>query len=358
VNTPTRGIGKTVMDALDSTDPLAAPVDAPPLVQAGLYDVGSKRSLWARTEHVLRERSLPTRALTALRGFHDLMVSMTEMAKHETVSIALGKVLEQTGYLRDLREEHSEEAESREQNLLELVSAAREYEQRDESATLGGFVDLLSLLSEADETQGAAKARVWLMTMHAAKGLEFPVVIMPGMEEGLFPHTRARQDEQELEEERRLCYVGITRAQRKLVLTSASRRRVFGEYQGTEPSRFLDEIPPELIERIEAPSWGFGGGGVRRTASPYEMRVNPYARPPGGGRSTAREDEPTYRYEDEDQSAAAMSFKPGLRVRHPQFGVGTILSVEPVDSDFKLQVRFASVGPKTLRAKYARLQPA
>ena len=191
------------------------------------------------------------------------------------------------------------------------------------------------------------------MTMHAAKGLEFPVVILPGREEGLFPHSRVRQEEQELEEERRLCYVGLTRAQQKLVLTSAARRRVFGEYQSTEPSRFLDEIPPELVERVETYSSSFG---VRRQ-SPYEMRSNPY----GAGKrkdDRVREDTPTYRYEDEDQSSSEMSFRPGLRVKHGQFGVGTVMTVEPVDGDYKLQVRFASVGPKTLRAKYARLQPA
>jgi DNA helicase-2/ATP-dependent DNA helicase PcrA len=353
VNTPTRGIGKSVMDALEQADPFTVPADAPPLLAAGLYDAGSRRSLWARTEYLVRERSLPSRALTALKGFHDLIVALTDMAKHDTVSIALGKTLDQTGYLRALREDATEESESREENLMELVSAAREYELREEGASLGGFVDRLSLLSEADEVEGAEQARVWLMTMHAAKGLEFPVVILPGLEEGLFPHSRVRQEEQELEEERRLCYVGLTRAQQKLVLTSAARRRVFGEYQSTEPSRFLDEIPPELIERVETYASSF----ATRRPSSYEMRVNPY----GAGKrkdETAREPTQAYRYEDEDQSASEMSFRPGLRVKHPQFGVGTVMTVEPVESDLKLQVRFASVGPKTLRAKYARLQPA
>src|SRR6185295_214539 len=112
VNTPIRGIGKSVMESLEQTDPLAVPADAPPLLAAGLYDAGSRRSLWARTEHLVVQRTLPTRANTALKGFHDLIVAMTEMSKHETVSIALGKMLDQTGYLRALREEASEEAES------------------------------------------------------------------------------------------------------------------------------------------------------------------------------------------------------------------------------------------------------
>jgi DNA helicase II / ATP-dependent DNA helicase PcrA len=353
VNTPTRGIGKSVMDALEQADPMAVPADAPPLMLAGLYESGSKKSLWAKTEHLIRERGLPTRALTALKGFHDLLVSMTEMSQHETVSIALGKVLDQTGYLRALREDATEESESREENLMELVSAAREYELREDGASLGGFVDRLSLLSEADEVEGAEQARVWLMTMHAAKGLEFPVVILPGLEEGLFPHSRVRQEEAELEEERRLCYVGLTRAQRKLVLTSASRRRVFGEYQSTEPSRFLDEIPPELMERVDVLPYASSSFAARRP--------NPYGRGATGYRkdNLVREESPVYSYEDEDQSTGGeLNFKPGLRVKHPQFGVGTVMSVEPVESDIKLQVRFASVGPKTLRARYARLQPA
>jgi DNA helicase-2/ATP-dependent DNA helicase PcrA len=386
VNTPTRGIGKTVMDALEASDPGVAPADAPPLLAAagGMYDAASARSLWARMENVILDRKLTPRAIGALRVFRDLIVSLTAMSKEESISIALGKVLDQSGYLKDLREEHSEEATSREENLMELVSAAREYELRDDSASLGGFVDRLSLLSETDETEGSEKARVWMMTMHAAKGLEFPIVVIPGLEEGLFPHSRAKNDEQELEEERRLCYVGITRAQRKLYLTSASRRRVFGEYQSTEPSRFLDEIPAELMEKTEGYPSSFGGGyagssrgggyggggyggggyggggggnygGGRR--APYEVRVNPYATPPKRN-DAVKENVPAFKDEDIDQSAGDLQFKPGIRVRHPMFGVGTVISVEPVDTDFKLQVRFTSVGSKTLRARYARLTPA
>ena len=176
------------------------------------------------------------------------------MARREAVSIAIGKMLDQSGYLQDLREERSEEAEGRVENLAELVSAAREYESREVEPTLGGFVDRLSLLSDVDEEQGTRDARVWLMTLHSAKGLEFPVVIMAGLEEGLFPHSRSSDDQEELEEERRLCYVGMTRARARLVLTGAARRRIFGEYQSSEPSRFIDEVPAELVDRV-APSF-------------------------------------------------------------------------------------------------------
>ena len=180
-------------------------------------------------------------------------------------------MLERSGYLKDLRDERSEEAEARVENLMELVSAAGEYESRESEPSLGGFVDRLSLLSEADEENGTKEARVWLMSMHAAKGLEFPVVVVAGMEEGLFPHSRSAEDEEEVEEERRLCYVCLTRARERLILTSASRRRVFGEYQSAQPSRFLEEIPAELMDRIEPvaqPRW---------QANAYELR-NPYGR--------------------------------------------------------------------------------
>jgi len=237
--------------------------------------------------------------------------------------------------------------------LMELVSAAREYESREEEASLGGFVDRLSLLSEADEESGTREAKVWMMTMHAAKGLEFPLVVIAGLEEGLFPHSRSAESEEELEEERRLCYVGMTRAESQLVLTSAARRRVFGEYQATDPSRFLDEIPPELMERI-APAYAASHQRAFNHGH-YEFRTNPYGRqgkPPG----RAREAESTYKYEEEDQSGGGL--RSGMRVRHAQFGVGTVVSVEEHNDDHKITVRFNLVGVKKLLARYAKLEPA
>jgi DNA helicase-2/ATP-dependent DNA helicase PcrA len=198
---------------------------------------------------------------------------------------------------------------------------------------------------------------VTLMTLHNAKGLEFPIVFIVGIEEGVFPHIRSLGDPDQLEEERRLCYVGMTRARQRLVLTGAARRRIFGEYQSSQPSRFIDEVPAELIQR-EMPV--YSSGGYQGQFPHYEFRTNPYGRGRRGGR--AREETPssyapTYAYEDEDQSTG-MSVRPGMRVRHPQFGVGNVISVEPLEDDAKLVVRFNAVGQKTLRAKYARLQPA
>jgi DNA helicase-2/ATP-dependent DNA helicase PcrA len=236
------------------------------------------------------------------------------------------------------------------ENLLELVSAAREYEAQDRDASLAAFVDRLSLLSEADEEEGSRDARVWLMTLHAAKGLEFPVVVIAGLEEGLFPHLRATDKEDDLEEERRLCYVGMTRAQSRLVLTSAARRRVFGEYQGTQPSRFISEVPADLLEEVPSASTPYRGDFPH-----YEFRTNPYGRHGRRGGRTA-EEQPAYAYEDDDQ--ATLTVRPGMRVRHPRFGIGTVLGVEEQLDDLKLTVRFSSVGQKKLMAKFARLELA
>ena len=351
VNVPARGVGKTVMEALEAVEPGDGDAGMP-LLLAGLQPTASPRSLWARLLMALDRRLLPPRAVTALKGFRDLIASVSADAAATGVADVITLILERSGYLKDLREERSEDAEARIENLMELVSAAREFESREVDAALGGFVDRLSLLSEADEGKGTSDARVWLMSMHAAKGLEFPVVIVAGMEEGLFPHARSVEDEEDVEEERRICYVCITRAREKLILTGASRRRVFGEYQATTPSRFLDELPPELVKRIEpvsqAPRWQQTGG--------YELR-NPYAQRPGPRLRPGGKPERSFSYEGEDQTTDT-GIKSGMRVRHKQFGTGTVVDVEEHGDDHKVTVKFATVGVKKLLARFAGLEPA
>jgi ATP-dependent DNA helicase UvrD/PcrA len=324
-----------------------ASVDGPPLL-AGLQPSVEVNSLWTRLVVATDRRLLNSRQVASLAAFRELIVGLSEMAPRESVSIALGKVLDQSGYLRDLREERSEEAQARIENLMELVSAAREYETREAEPALAGFVDRLSLLSDVDKEQGSRDARVLLMTLHSAKGLEFPTVAISGLEEGLFPHARSAEDDAELEEERRLCYVGITRARSRLVLTSAARRRVFGDYQATQPSRFLQEIPADLVEqefsRYTVPH--------ARPRAGWDYRPNPYR-----GRSPRMREDAAFDYSHEDQSVPE-GLSPGRKVRHGQFGVGTVVSIEELDDDMKLVVRFASVGTKTLRARYAKLELA
>jgi DNA helicase-2/ATP-dependent DNA helicase PcrA len=391
INTPARGIGKGVLDALDAArgefgqkqearSKNQEDGDAARQVSLLASDFllldsdsagpdASRPSLWSALERGLTEKRFPNRAAASIGAFRDLVLSLTEMSRREPASAAIARMLDQSGYLQDLREERSEDAEGRIENLAELVSAAREYEGREAEPSLAGFVDRLSLLSEADESEGAEDARVLLMTLHAAKGLEFPAVIIAGLEEGLFPHSRSADNDETLEEERRLCYVGMTRARRQLFLTSAGRRRVFGEYRATEPSRFLGEIPDSLVRRYDfvgyGPSYGSSSGGGRgfrdRDAEFAGWRgAGAHASPYGDRRVTrgpsARRDAPACRPEDEDQSAHSSGVKLGMRVRHPQFGAGTIIGLEDHGDDVKLTVRFAAVGVKRLLGKYAKLQ--
>ena len=371
INEPRRGIGKGVMAALDKLAP--EPAAAGPLFAPAPGDAGAADSLWGRVNRAVNQELVPPRAVGALRRFRDLVQTLRALAADRPVSDAIGEVLGRSGYLESLRETMTEEAENRIDNLMELVAAARDYEIRETEPSLTGFVDGQSLLSEADEAQGSVDAGVWLMTLHAAKGLEFPVVFMVGLEEKLFPHARAvggeryepiendelgggganggaRVDEEHneaMEEERRLCYVGMTRARTRLVLTSAARRRVYGEYRDTRPSRFLDEIPAKLIDVVEPvfstpvrspATYGRGAYRGQRRGPADDERIQP---------------DYGYAYEDEDQSV--VSIAPGDRVRHPTFGEGTVLSVEPLTDDMKLTVRFGDIGRKTLRARFAKL---
>ena len=148
---------------------------------AGLQAAAASKSLWARLVRATDERLLPARATSSLSAFRELIANLSEVARHEPVSITLGRMLDQTGYLQELRDERSEEADGRIANLMELVAAARDYELRQPEASLAGFVDRLSLLSEVDEEQGSADARISLMTLHTAKGLEFPMVVIGGV---------------------------------------------------------------------------------------------------------------------------------------------------------------------------------
>ena len=348
INVPARGIGKGVMASLDKLSP--TPVGIGPLFGDRQLDTSQTGSLWQRVTVVVNEKLLAPRAIAALRRFRDLIQAISNIATREPVSDVLGKLLDQSGYIRELREQHTEEAESRLANLMELVSAARDYELREAEPSLSGFVDRLALLSETDQEHGDRNARIWLMTLHAAKGLEFPVVFMVGLEEGLFPHIRSQDDDDELEEERRLCYVGMTRAKTRLFLTSAARRRVFGEYQSSEPSRFLSEIPTHLLDEIQP---------VFSTPAPDSTTFRNQQRGRRRGeRKSDKRIQPDYGYSYEDEDQSVISVRPGTRVRHPTFGVGTIISIEPVTDDMKLTVRFTGVGQKTIRAKFAKLTVA
>src|SRR5581483_5311579 len=236
INTPTRGIGKSTLDDIER--------------RAKDFVV----SWWETISLIIEQNLLPARTVNALKSFRDIITRLSEKAaiEGEKLSEIVKAAVIDTGYERALKAENTEEAEARLLNLEELVNAAAEAEENGES--LRDFIDHAALASDTDQIDAAAQ--VTLMTMHAAKGLEFPLVFIAGLEENLFPHSRARESQSDLEEERRLLYVAITRAEKYLYITHALKRRVYGEEMPAEPSRFLNEFPIELIEDISpGPSW-------------------------------------------------------------------------------------------------------
>jgi DNA helicase-2/ATP-dependent DNA helicase PcrA len=250
--------------------------------------------------------------------------------------------------------EGPERERSRLENLEQLVTAAAEFGEAG-GPGLVEFLDRVSLVSDADVAEG--ETGVALMTLHTAKGLEFPLVTIVGMEEGLLPHSRSVESPSDLEEERRLVYVGMTRAREELCLTSACVRRVFGAETVVDPSRFLDEIPSELVEELR-PSVGRARDS-QAALDGVDDEPAPRKRAAKGAldfqaimeKGMARR-ELTYEYDE------APDYRPGARVYHPRYGEGKILSREGEGDNLKLTVSFAGHRPKKLLARYARLQRA
>jgi DNA helicase-2/ATP-dependent DNA helicase PcrA len=240
-----------------------------------------------------------------------------------------------------LRDDGSFEARERLQNLQELLSGMEERAAAGEN--LQDYLEQIALVTDLDSYDTAAD-RVTLMTLHAAKGLEFPYVFMTGMEEGLFPH--ARVDDGDIEEERRLCYVGMTRAMRRLYLSHAERRRVFGDFQANQRSRFVDEVPADLLRVVRSPqrrSAASNGHGGFRQRRPGWLDEAPDPDPPSS--------EPRVVYDGED------GLRVGGRVRHASFGVGVIRGLEGSGDGRKITILFRSSGVKKLALKFAQLEP-
>jgi DNA helicase-2/ATP-dependent DNA helicase PcrA len=315
-----------------------------------------------------------------------------------TVSTAdiLKFLIDRTGYIKQLEDEDTPEAYSRIENLRELVNAAMD--SRDRAESLDEFLDHAALIADADDYD--ERAQITLMSLHAAKGLEFPLVFLSGLEEGLFPHSRTMLVPEDIEEERRLCYVGMTRAMDQLILTRAVYRRRYGTDlpEASVPSRFLEEVPGPLIEEL----------GTRRSSAATLRRTGEGARP---STSSAQYgfDSAHYSYEDEDQSASwhdtsragsrpskpavaaraynsieniaeffasrgkkftlpksapveepqgKRGFRPGQRVRHPKYGEGTVYQREGEGEEAKITVQFPRFGLKKLVEKYAQLEQA
>jgi DNA helicase-2/ATP-dependent DNA helicase PcrA len=251
------------------------------------------------------------------------------------------ELIEQSGYGPMLRAERTPEARDRLQNLEELLSGMEEHQAED--GTLQGYLEQVTLVTDLD-AYDTALDRVTLMTLHAAKGLEFPVVFMTGMEEGLFPHGRATDERDEVEEERRLCYVGMTRAMQQLYLSHAHRRRIYGDFKQNPPSRFLAEIPGRLL--AGAASSALRAPAAHNLASVFEqLEPDPF-------------EEGDFFEDVQVVPEAEEGLCVGLRVRHVKFGVGTVRRLEGSGDQQKVVVQFPSVGLKKLLVKFAGLEPA
>jgi DNA helicase-2/ATP-dependent DNA helicase PcrA len=371
INVPTRGIGDTTVATLSE--------------QAAAQDV----SLWTIIEGDLA--FLPTRAAKAVREFREIVHDLQRAATNPIPDI-VEYVLVRTGYRRMLQESRDLQDESRMENLEELLNSAREYTEENPQAALADYLDSLTLMSDIDRAETGKG--VTLMTLHSAKGLEYKVVFLVGMEEGILPHSNSQEHNDDLEEERRLCYVGMTRAREMLFCTHAYERRIHGRFREQSPSPFLKEIPADAIEHVrlgsstryasQEPNWrekplGRAGGGYN---SGYNNGSSRYGRPEPPRRAPAIASPPSRPAPKQDNANGVLSFfqnapvqfdpnaiqaarqqqqsaagelKRGQKVRHEQFGVGTILTMEGSGPDAKLTVYFDHVGSKKFVARYAKL---
>ncbi|HET6372582.1 MAG TPA: UvrD-helicase domain-containing protein [Candidatus Polarisedimenticolia bacterium] len=330
INVPQRGVGRQTLDVLEEA--------------AGAEGISLFES--ARRES---EKSPPSRSSRALKGLVDLLAQMGERAEaSEPVSRILTALVDRLDYTAYLQRNEPGDAESRIENVQQLVAAAQEQESAGGS-DLQAFLDGAALVSDAESVTG--DTGVNLMTVHCAKGLEFPVVFIAGMEENLFPHTRSvtAADPEEIEEERRLCYVGMTRAKTRLVLSCARQRRAFGTMVSDEPSRFISEVGPGLLNDL-TPDW--------MSARSYDRPGPPrWTRGPSAPRNeTSLGDEDVSVHPDDDAPAASVSLRAGMRVYHKQFGYGEVETIEGSGEKQKATVRFSGWGRKKLMTHYAKLQ--
>jgi DNA helicase-2/ATP-dependent DNA helicase PcrA len=341
LNVPPRGIGKTTLEALrDSARK-------------------NSMSLWNAMEDLITATAAG-RAVAPLRAFMNLIFRIQSAQTEKEPADFIRFVLEETGYMAMLRDRNTPEDVARMENLEELTRAVAE--STDAGESFGDFLDAAALVSDADSFEG--KPGVTLITLHSTKGLEFDHVFLTGMEEGICPHGRSVNEEKGVEEERRLVYVGMTRARKTLTLTRAVYRRVFGNEQqlrASEPSRFLAEIPSELVATVRGSMAEIGE--TRRyepdpeysySAEEFLRRVRrgpvPAARQAQRSSPTSSFGRPAVRRGGDANPLL------GQRVRHPEYGVGTIVGVEGDEDDRRLSVTFPGRGTKKFVERYAQLQ--
>jgi DNA helicase-2/ATP-dependent DNA helicase PcrA len=322
VNTPKRGVGDTSIGKIDAF--------------ASMHGMSFTEGLRRASE-----AGVSGKAAKGIASYLELMDGFTELLEKGPVA-ALEAILRDTGYLAELEDQRSIEAEGRIENLQELIGGAAQFEEVDE------FLEQVGLLTDTDDIEGD-NSEVVLMTLHGAKGLEFPVVVMLGMEDGVFPHMRSMTDPDEMEEERRLAYVGITRARERLYVTHAWARMLFGQTQYNPPSRFLDEIPAELMTEADGSRSSkrglrtsvFGSSGTAKTFGRNRDEIVDTALKPRGPIPSGADD---------------LDLKIGDDVMHKKWGEGVILDLRGAGDKTEAVVNFGEVGEKTLLLAWAPLE--
>jgi len=338
LNVPPRGIGERTVEKVET------------------FSKEKGISLYEGMKQAIKEDWLSPSTRTKLKEFIQMCEEMKEEAQTLSLSQLTLNLLGKTGYLQRLKEEATDVALSRLENIEELINVMREYEKSDEEISVESFLDKVSLITDVDLYEDKGN-RVSLMTLHCAKGLEFPVVFIVGVEEGLLPHYRRGEEIEDMEEERRLFYVGITRSKEKLFLSRAERRSTFGMGRANLPSRFLDDIPTELIQIEERPQ-------SRKSLFPEEPFGILYQGEWEGHIQESEEERESHKKQTFVDLKKEVVWIPegfiplqiGMKVRHPKFGEGRVKSIEGMDGDQKATIFFQTVGSKRLKVRYANLE--
>ncbi|HZG12344.1 MAG: DNA helicase PcrA [Kurthia gibsonii] len=330
INEPKRGIGATSFDRI------------------AVNALEADRSIFDALAEV-DFMGLSGKATNAAIHFHSMIQNLTQMQEYMSVTELVEEILERSGYREMLKNDKTIEAQSRLENINEFLSVTQAFEQQSEDKSLVAFLTDLALIADIDslgkeeEQQGTG---VILMTMHSAKGLEFPVVFIIGMEENVFPHSRSLQDDDEMEEERRLAYVGITRAEQQLIITCAQTRTLFGRSSFNSPSRFIQEIDSAILEEIASTSFGYQATSrePRRQSSGYRKPMN-----------TGTKLKTTTNYKE--SGGDKVTWAAGDKASHKKWGIGTVVSVKGEGEGMELDIAFPSpTGIKRLLAKFAPIE--
>lgn len=350
INEPKRGIGDTALDRLD------------------LLATENNMSIFELIQD--SNNLVGIRSAGNIIMFRDMMNELVSLKDKIKISELMKEILKKSGYEDMLNQEDSKESEMRFENLMEFIGVAMEFENETADANLGDFLDSIALVSDVDKLDETAEA-VTLMTMHSAKGLEFDDVFLVGMEDGLFPSKRSIDEVDGIEEERRLCYVGITRAKERLYITNASKRTLYGSTTYTMPSRFIDEISDDLLDEdsIENKSLrkrkskdylddeysqtdrfiissGFGQSSSNTSKKTFGLSVDSFLKNISGVAA-----KPSY-----EMNSSSSNYSVGMCVKHKKFGIGVIKKVEEEGEDFKLDIQFENSGFKRLMANFTPLE--